>query len=127
MTCLAGDIVAFYSTTAGKRKYHLCITAVSATAAGQFLFLNSGSGRKSDCILSNADFPCISPSATGLSVVSFSTLVRVSALQLPHLVLAVLGSLQPGVARQLEGFAASVPTLTAADRRTILAALAAIT
>ena len=74
-----GDIVAFHSTVAGKRKYHLCISL-----NGHFLFLNSPKARNfpGDFIIDNAELPNLPETPTGESVVSCNMVVTITKGQL---------------------------------------------
>lgn len=126
MPVSVGDVVRFYSSVAGHTKYHICIKEVIGPSAAVFLFLNSESGWKGDFVLPLGAIPCIPSSSTVESVVSFSVLVRANSRQLTLFKASVLGTLPPAAARWLETHAQTVPTLTAQDRKLVLAGLAQI-
>ena len=73
----AGGVIRFHSTIAGKEKFHLCLGRTENETIFAFLFLNSGSGFKGDCVLDDGQIPGLPKSPTGKSVVAFSLLVRV--------------------------------------------------
>ena len=127
MDLVAGDIVRFDSAQAGHTKYHICVLACDEEGKSAcFLFLNSRAGWKGEFVLNNDDIPCIPPSKTGLSVVSFSTLVRQNAKQLKLYRAEKIGRLSSAIARKLEDFAKTVPTLNAAERKIVLKGLSQI-
>ena len=126
MLVAVGDIVHFHSATVGYPKYHICISEILGTNAAVFLFLNSKAGWHGDLILPLGAIPCIPSSSTVESIVSFSDLVRANSRQLTLFKASVLGTLPPAVARLLETHAQTVPTLTAQDRKLVLAGLAQI-
>ena len=126
MPIAVGDVVRFYSSTAGHLKYYICIKEVIDPNAAVFLFLNSKSGWRGDFVLPLGAIPCIPSSSTVESIVSFSDLVRVNSRQLTLFKASVLGTLPPAAARSLETHAQTVPTLNAQDRKLVLAGLAQI-
>lgn len=93
-----------------------------------FFFLNSKTRTeyKGDLIFDNEDFPCIPFSKTGQSIVSLSAIVRYNAKQLCLFRAKKVGQLSPKIARKIEAFAKTVPTLTNQERKIVLAGLAKI-
>ena len=127
MVFAVGDIVHADSALADHPKYHICVLECGDDgSAACFLFLNSETGWRGDCVLNCAEIPCIPASRTGLSVVSFSQIVRMNARQLQLFRAKKIGRLDPKVARKLEAFAKTVPTLTKQERKIILEALSKI-
>jgi len=121
-----GDIIEFFSATSGYPKYHLCVLSCSNEIAGIFLYLNSRAGFDSDYVLDDSEIPCLPTSLTGKTIVSFSQPLRRTRHQLQLFEARKRGVLSPPVARKLEVFAKSVPTLTNRERTIVLDALAAI-
>ena len=111
---------------AGHLKYHVCITAPTDTMAGCFLFINSDSGYEGDLILSDGEIPNLPISRTGKTVISCSQLVRVSKRQLNLFGCNKIGNLPKSVAGKLREFAATVPTLTASERKIVVDALSTL-
>lgn len=127
MSFTVGDIVWCNTSVADHAKYHICVLECSDDGqAACFLFLNSETGWKGDCVFENADFPCLPASKTGKSVVSFSLLPRYNPKQLKLYGAKKVGELNPAIARKLEAFAKTVPTLTAAERKIVLNGLSKI-
>lgn len=121
-----GDIVECQSEIAGKPKYHLCVLEIQENGVGVFLLLNSKSGFKGDFVLDDAEVPCLPPSPTGQTVVSFSMTVRLTAHKLELYKARKMGTLLPAVARKLEPFAQAVNTLSRDEKKIVLQALAKI-
>jgi len=115
-----GDVVRFYSPTAGKEKYHLCIYIGSDSEPYNFLFLNSGTGYKGDLILKNQEIPFLPPSKTGLSVVSCSTIVRIKKKAISSSSCKNLGKISKSVARRIDKLAQETDALTEIDRNCVL-------
>ena len=112
---------------AGHLKYHICIVAPTDEAAGCFLYINSKSGYDGDLVLPDGEIPSLPRSKTGETVISCSQLVRVAKRQLRLFECRCCGALPPAVARKLEEFCRTVPTLTPTDRKTVMDAMAALT
>ncbi len=127
MDLQVGDIVHCDAPIADHSKYHICVLECGADgSAACFLFLNSKARWKGDCVFNNSDFPCISASKTGTSVVSFSMVPRYNAGQLKKFRAKIVGKLDPKIARKLKDFARTVPTLTSQERKIVLKGLSRI-
>jgi hypothetical protein len=125
MLCV-GDIVGILAPTTGYRKYHICILVGKDGAASQFLFLNSDPSFDGTYAVDCARVPCLPPSKTGKTVVSFAMLPRYNDRQLALYKAEKLGVLDAKLAGELYDFAKTVPTLTGRDRRIVLEALALV-
>lgn len=122
----AGDVVRFRSTIASKEKFHLCLGRTENQTIFVFLFLNSGSGFKSDCVLDDGQIPGLPKSPTGKSVVSFSLLVRVKEDKLPNFGATKTGAIDPNLAGELAAFAKEVRSLTQQEKAFVISALESI-
>lgn len=118
-----GDVVRFHSTIAGKEKFHLCLGRNEHQTIFAFLFLNSGSGYKGDCVLDDGEIPGVPKSPTGKSVVSFSLLVRVREDKLPVLGATKTGAIDAHLAGELAAFAKSARSLTRQEQAFVVSAL----
>lgn len=118
-----GDVVRFHSTTAGKEKFHLCLGRTETETVFAFLFLNSGSGFRGDCILDDGQIPSLPKSPTGKSIVSFSMLVRVREDRLPLFGAAKTGTIDATLAGELAAFAKAVRSLTRQEKVFVVSAL----
>ena len=119
----AGDVVRFLSTTAGKEKFHLCLGRTEHEAIFAFLFLNSGSGYKGDCVLEDGQIPGLPKSPTGQSVVSFSMIVRVREEKLPVFGATKTGEIDAHLAGELAAFAKEVRSITRQEQAFVVSAL----
>ena len=119
----AGDVIRFHSTIAGKEKFHLCLGRTEHETIFAFLFLNSGSGFKGDCVLDDGQIPGLPKSPTGKSVVSFSLLVRVREDKLPVLRATKTGAIDAHLAGELASFAKAVGSLTRQEKAFVVSAL----
>lgn len=119
----AGDVIRFHSTIAGKEKFHLCLGRTEHDTIFAFLFLNSGSGFKGDCVLDDGQIPGLPKSPTGKSVVSFSLLVRVREDKLPVLGATKTGAIDAHLAGELASFAKAVGSLTRQEKAFVVSAL----
>ena len=119
----AGDIIRFHSTIAGKEKFHLCLGRTEDETIFAFLFLNSGSGFKGDCVLDDGQIPGLPKSPTGKSVVSFSLLVRVREDKLSVLRATKTGAIDAHLAGELASFAKAVGSLTRQEKAFVVSAL----
>lgn len=77
-----GDYVKIFAPSVGYIKYHLCLTAPSAHAAGQFLWLNSDPTFEGTYNVPCSRVPCIPASSTGFTCFSFGMFPRYNATQL---------------------------------------------
>ena len=125
MTPQPGDIIAFLSPIAGKRKYHLHLGTDEHGAVLVFLFINSRS-RGADLVLENSDLPMLPPNATGESCVGLSLLLRVRPERLAALQPQTMGSIGAALAARIARAAAQSPALTSAEKALAQRLLAAI-
>lgn len=121
-----GDVVRFHSTIAGKEKFHLCLGRTENETIFAFLFLNSGSGYKGDCVLDDGQIPGLPRSPTGKSIASFSLLVRVREDKLPILGATKTGAIDAHLAGELAAFAKGVRSLTRQEQNFVVSALEGI-
>lgn len=119
----AGDVIRFYSTIAGKEKFHLCLGRTENETIFAFLFLNSGSGYKGDCVLDDGQVPGLPKSPTGKSVVSFSQIIRVKEQKLGVLRATKTGAIDAQLAGELAAFAKGVRSLTRQEQAFVVSAL----
>lgn len=119
----AGDVIRFHSTIAGKEKFHLCLGRTENETIFAFLFLNSGSGFKGDCVLDDGQIPGLPKSPTGKSVVSFSMIVRVRDEKLPVFGATKTGAIDAHLAGELAAFAKGVRSLTRQEQAFVVSAL----
>lgn len=119
----AGDVIRFHSTIAGKEKFHLCLGRTENETVFAFLFLNSSSGFRGDCILDDGQIPGLPRSPTGQSVVSFSMLVRVREDKLSLFGATKTGAINAHLAGELTAFAKGVRSLTRKERAFVISAL----
>ena len=118
-----GDIIRFHSTIAGKEKFHICLGRTEHETILAFLFLNSGSGYKGDCVLDDGQIPGLPKSPTGKSVVSFSQLVRVREDKLAIFGATKTGAIDANLAGELVAFAKGVRSLTRQEQVFVTLAL----
>jgi hypothetical protein len=121
-----GDIIQIFAPQAGHTKYHLSILVGTSSTASQLLYLNSDPNFEQTFVVDCARVPCLPPSKTGKTAFSFALLPRYNDRQLVLYKAKKLGVLDATLAKELHGFAATVSTLNAAERKIVLAALAKI-
>ncbi|MCA0961036.1 hypothetical protein [Salipiger bermudensis] len=119
----AGDIIRLYSTIAGKEKFHICLGRTENETVFAFLFLNSGSGYKGDCVLDDGEIPGLPKSPTGKSVVSFSQIIRIKEEKLGVLGATKTGTIDAHLAGELAAFAKEVRSLTRQEQAFVVSAL----
>ena len=117
-----GDVVAAFSPTASKRKYHLCVVEGGDVAAAKLLFINSEPKYPSDLILADGDIEGLPPSRTGKTVISFSDIVRFSERQLELFRAERVSVIAEHVIEAVCEHTRGVRTLTRVQKREILAA-----
>lgn len=122
-----GDVIRFYSPSASKEKFHLCVCAATDTTACCFLFLNSGSGYRGDYVLEDGSIPGLPKSPTGETVVSFSMLIRMSNENLERFKAEKTGDLDAHIAGELLPFARKAQTLNNKDRSIVISGLEFVT
>lgn len=118
-----GDVVRFFSPTASKEKFHLCLGQSEQGPVFVFLHLNSRSGFKGDCILDDGAIPGLPKSPTGETVVSFSNLVRMNEERLLKFGATKTGRIESEVAGELVPFAKTVASLNRNEQSLVIAAL----
>jgi hypothetical protein len=121
-----GDIVGCYAPTVGYRKYHLCIFGPTDEKAGWFLFINSENNYETDFVLKNEDLDCIPKNDTGLSVISCSSVVRLSVKHLELYKAERLGSLAKVHATALVEFIKESRALTGSEKRACAESLSSV-
>ncbi len=118
-----GDVVRFFSPTAGKEKFHLCLGWDDTGRRFAFLHLNSESGYRGDFVLNDGRIQGLPISRTGKSVVSFSALVRIGTERLRKFGAEKTGEIDVSIAEELLAFAREVPVLTGPERAFVVSAL----
>ncbi|TYB83925.1 hypothetical protein [Oceaniovalibus sp. ACAM 378] len=118
-----GDVVRFFSPTAGKEKFHLCLGHGDSGPLFAFLYLNSGSGYRGDCVLEDGQIPGLPKSPTGESVVSFSLIIRMGEDRLKKFGAEKTGEVDAHLAGELAAFAESTAVLTRAEKAFVVGAL----
>lgn len=102
----------------------MCFSAGDGDDILGFLFINSV-GREDDLVLNNADVPCLPPNPSGQTCIGLSMIIRVPNRKLHLYQPALLGRLEPQVAARLVEAVRASRTLTAAEKRAVLAGLGA--
>lgn len=112
-----GDIVRFYSEIAGKRKYHLCLSL-----HGHFLFINSPKGRifRGDFVVPCTAIPCIPPTESGKSIISCSSLVKMTDHELKHVHAEKMASIDISILKDLLIFVEASPVLSPDEKDAII-------
>lgn len=118
-----GDILSIFSPLTGYDKYHLCLYVGSDGEAHKFLFLNSDPNYADTFAVACKEIPCLPPSDTGVSVLSFSMIPRYTDKQLRLYKAKVLGRLDSGVAARALEVAQTVKALTRAEKDLVISAL----
>lgn len=118
-----GDVVRCYSPTAGKTKFHICLIVSTEGDKFSFLFVNSKTGFKGDCILDDGDIPGLPRSEAGISVVSFSMVPRFTDESLKLFDASKVGAIDARVAGELLGFARETKALADIDKVRVVKAL----
>lgn len=119
----AGDVVRFHSPTAGKEKFHLCLGKDDNGPLLAFLFLNSKPGFRGDCIMEDGQIPGLPTSPTGLTVVSFSAVVRMGNRRLETFGAVKTGTIDGHAAGEIAAFAEKTGVLTSAEKKLVVLAL----
>jgi len=117
MTFLAGDVIGFYSSVAGKHKFHLCLGL-----GGTFLFINTPKSKQflGDLVVDCSEIPCINPTASGKSVISCSMVIRMTAAELAHCKAKKHGAVSHQLLQKLLKFVEASPVLSPEDKEAIL-------
>jgi len=122
----AGDVVHFYSSLAGKGKYHICLIVGCADGIHEFLFVNSSGGYDGDITFSDGEIPGLPKSKTESTSVSFSQLIRVKANKMALWNPEVKGAVPPEIIERLLEHAKHVPTLNVRERTRVVLSLESI-
>jgi hypothetical protein len=119
-----GDVVHFRSPAVGKFKYHLCLGHDEHGGPRfAFLFINSESDYKGECVLEDGDIPGLPTSRTDQSVVSFTNIPRIGLKALEAYDAEVVGRITGDVAGVLLGYAKTTKALTKPEPNLVVAAL----
>ena len=115
-----GDVIAFWSDDAGKRKYHLCISF-----DGHFIFLNSPKHKSypGDMFVPCKEIDCIPATDSGFSVISCTMLMKKNDAELVKCGAKRLGSVKPKLLAELAKFVSTSPVLTEEDKEIFLNAI----
>lgn len=111
-----GDIVRIFAPIASKHKFHLCVMPAWEEHPNRFLFFNSHGGNESDFPIDRVYADCLPQSATGISVLSCSLVVRYTDAQLSLFQAKELGKISPLVCRSLSDFIRRCQALTNRER-----------
>ncbi|SDY18333.1 hypothetical protein [Citreimonas salinaria] len=119
-----GDVVRFHSSTVGKPKYHLCVGYDEHGGPRlAFLFVNSETGYRGDCVFEDGEIPGLPESRTSESIVSFTNITRIGEDKLKLFKAEKVGKISGDVAGVLAAFARDTKVLTAPEKRFVVAAL----
>ena len=119
-----GDIVKIYSSTAGHKKYHLCVLGADEYGVCRFLYINSHDGFEGDCAVTNAELPELPPSKTHMSVICCNTIARYNEKQLKIFRAAKLGVISKELAAKLLAHMQTVrSSLTRSEKTIVIDAL----
>lgn len=112
-----GEVVLFWSNSAGKEKYHLCISL-----AGRYLYLNSPKKKayEGDLLLPCTDFPFLPVTDTGQSVVCCTLVLAPSADEMKSRRVEVKGSVGSDVLLRIIEFVESSDAIADDERDQIL-------
>lgn len=124
--CVPGDIIAARSPTAGKHKYHLCISEPNEYGVQQFLFVNSDDGYRCDLTFPDGSIENLPKSDTGKTVVSFSDIVRFSKKELELFQAQKVSTASKAVLEAVIVHAEKVSTLNRRQRRELIETFSAI-
>lgn len=123
-----GDILRMRAPTAGKNKFHICIRCPDANDERYaLLFLNSNRSSKDEIVLDCGSIPCLSPSQTGESIISLSTVCWVSSHQLTLYRAERLGDLPFGVSQKIKDALPRVTALTRPEKAILQRAIDQLT
>jgi hypothetical protein len=104
-----GDVVIFESIEAGKHKFHICISLND-----HFLYLNSPKKTvyPGDFCFPCSEIPFIEPTPSGVSIISCTTVIRLSKFELTRRKAKKKGSVSVDLMRKLAAFVRKTTTLT---------------
>ena len=118
-----GDIVRIYAAQAGRKKYHLFVSAGVQGQAHRLLFLNSETKYRDTLAVKCERISFLPQSRTGLTGISCSQIARYTDKNLQDYRAEKLGVMPVDVLIELRAFMDQVTSLTAIERRETAAAL----
>ena len=115
----AGDVIAFESIEAGKRKYHLCISL-----DGHYVFLNSPKVLvyAGDYVVPCTEIPGVPVTPSGKSIISCTLVMQKSDADLKAAKAKKLGTVKKQLLIDLAKFVMLSPILTDEEKEAFLAA-----
>ncbi|MCU4182673.1 hypothetical protein [Bosea sp. BH3] len=122
-----GAIYRIYAPSVGYEKYHLCVAIGIDGAAHQFLFLNSDPNFLDTFVVNCTEIPCLPPSETGVTAISFSMVPRFNEKQLAIYKSTKMGTLSKEIAQRAAAFGASTKSLPKAQLAVVVSGLNSIT
>lgn len=116
-----GDVIGFWSDTAKKHKYHLCIHQ-----DGFFLFVNSPKQKAfpGDFNVPCDEIACLPTTPEGYSIVSCTHVVKQTDAELNRLKAKKYGRVESKVLIRLIAFVEKTPALSDEEKDTIISGLA---
>ncbi len=116
-----GDVIAFWSERAEKRKYHLCISL-----SGHYIFLNSPKSKAypGDLIVDCIEFPFLTPTPEGFTNISCTVVMQMSSADLKRHRARRLGAVSHDLLRRILHFVENSPVVPDRTRQEILDGLA---
>ena len=112
-----GDIIRFYSTRAGKKKYHLCLSL-----DGHYIFVNSAKQKTfaGDFVIPCTELPFLTPTQTGNSTISCTVIFQMSDSDLTSKGAQKMGSISVNLMKRLLQFAENSVVLSEEDKEAII-------
>lgn len=112
-----GEVVLFWSGSAGKEKFHLCVSL-----AGRYLYLNSPKARvyEGDLSLPCTDFPFLDPTPSGQSIVCCTLVLAPTPTDLKGRRMEVKGVVGADVLMKIVEFVESSDVIADEERDQIL-------
>jgi hypothetical protein len=112
-----GDVIAFWSDEAGKRKYHLCISL-----DGHYVFLNSPkvTAYPGDYLVPCSDIPGVPATPSGMSVISCTLVMKKSDDDLKACQAKRLGVVKKTLLSDLAKFVMASQVLTEDEKEAFL-------
>lgn len=112
-----GEVVGFYSDTAGKRKYHLCVSIDD-----HFIFLNSPKPASfvGDFEIDCCDITGLTPTPSGKSIASCNTVIKMTTAELLSYNATVVGVVANCILKDLLIFVESLTTIEEETKNAII-------
>lgn len=112
-----GDVVAFHSDIANKRKYHLCLSQ-----GGHFFFINTPKDPpyEGDLIVPCTEISCLNPTESGNSAISCSMVVVQTNAELRANGADKLGTVSNATLKKVLAFVETNDALTDEERDLVL-------